>query len=170
MVETLRDTASPRCTHIMNKQTALPLPFPDPARDFLYAQIPNPAEQRRVIRETIAKRMALIWRHTCRCVYSGIPGFSRENRSSGVYWFPDRSLPTTHLFAEFAPTRKFYALLGIPIAKHGQFQREKGLCLRVSVRRPIPELGQPSSVSIRLFIERSRPVKCLMQAWSRNRS
>ena len=147
----------------------LPLPFPDPAQDFIYTRIQDPVRQMQVIQETTAKRMGLIWSHVVHCVYSEIPGFSKENRSSGVYWFQYRNLPTTYLFAEIAPTKKFYPLIGMTIPKPGEFRREKGLSLRAGLCPPIPGLPEPARLGITLFIERALPVKCLLAAWSRSR-
>ena len=109
--------------------------------------------------------MGLIWDHVVRYVYSEIPGFSKENRSSGVYWFPIRNVPATYLFAEFAPTKRFYPLVGVAVPKPGQFQREKGLSLRIALSPQIPDLPKAGSLDIRLFVERALPVKSLLAAW-----
>ena len=153
----------------MSKQAPLPLPFPDPAQDFAYSHIQDPAQQMHVIQKTVATRMGLIWKHLAHCVYSEIPGFSKESRSSGVYWYQYRSPPMVFLFVEFVPTNRFYPLIGMPIPKPRQFQRERGLSLRLALCPPNPDLARPASVDIRLFIERALPVKSLLAAWSQSR-
>ncbi|MGI0135203.1 MAG: hypothetical protein ACREBW_09635 [Candidatus Micrarchaeaceae archaeon] len=155
----------------MKGQITLPLPFPDPAQDFVYSQIQDPHQQRHVIWETVAKRMELIWKHVAHCVYSEIPGFSKESRSSGVYWYQYRNPPPprVYVFAEFTPTRKFQSLIGMPIPKPRQFRVEGGLSLRLALLPPNPHLGHPTSVDIRLFSERALPVKSLLAAWDQSR-
>lgn len=155
----------------MKTHAPLPLPFPDPVQDLLCLEAQDPSQLNRVIRETVAKRMVRIWDHAVRCVYSDVPGFSKESRASGVYWsiYPNPLL--VHLWAEFAPTRKFYAFAGAPPHVSGHVRGQSCLCLRVALglHPPMPELPDPGRLTISLFVERSVPVKSLLAAWGQRR-